>query len=60
MNLFTLQAGQVYGVPLEGLQLMKPGIFPDQRSCGEEFRKKWIEVSLPSYQESMKWLFDEI
>ncbi|KAK4371921.1 hypothetical protein RND71_007305 [Anisodus tanguticus] len=54
------KAGQVYGVPLEGLQLTKPGIFPDQRSCGEEFRKKWIEVRLPSHQEPMKWVSDKM
>lgn len=60
MNLFALQAGQIYGVPLEGLQLTKPGTFPDQRSCGEEFRKKWIEVILSPHQEPMKWLSDEM
>ncbi|KAL8500001.1 hypothetical protein ACS0TY_019843 [Phlomoides rotata] len=37
------KAGQVYGVPLSGTLLTKPGIFPDQRPCGEDFRKKWIE-----------------
>ncbi|KAL3814834.1 hypothetical protein ACJIZ3_016102 [Penstemon smallii] len=37
------KAGQVYGVPLSGALLTKPGIFPEQRPCGEDFRKKWIE-----------------
>ncbi|PIN22837.1 RNA polymerase II transcription mediator [Handroanthus impetiginosus] len=37
------KAGQVYGVPLSGTLLTKAGIFPDQRPCGEDFRKKWIE-----------------
>ncbi|XP_051147367.1 mediator of RNA polymerase II transcription subunit 12 [Andrographis paniculata] len=37
------KAGQVYGLPLSGTLLTKPGIFPEQRPCGEDFRKKWIE-----------------
>lgn len=37
------KAGQVYGVPLSGTLLTKAGIFPDQRPCGEDFRRKWIE-----------------
>ncbi|KAL3622117.1 hypothetical protein CASFOL_033528 [Castilleja foliolosa] len=37
------KAGQVYGVPLSGTLLAKPGVFPEQRPCGEDFRKKWIE-----------------
>jgi hypothetical protein len=37
------KAGQVYGVPLSGSLLCKPG-FPEQRSCGEETKKRWIEV----------------
>lgn len=37
------KAGQVYGVPLSGTLLTKPGIFPDQRPSGEDFKKKWIE-----------------
>lgn len=40
------QAGQVYDVPLSGSQLTKPGVFPEQRPCGEDFKKKWIEVCL--------------
>ncbi|KHN29355.1 Putative mediator of RNA polymerase II transcription subunit 12 [Glycine soja] len=37
------KAGQVYGVALSGSQLAKPGVFPEQRPCPEDFRKKWIE-----------------
>ncbi|KAG8653568.1 hypothetical protein MANES_05G034300v8 [Manihot esculenta] len=37
------KAGQVYGVPLSGALLTKPAVFPDQRACGEDFKKKWIE-----------------
>ncbi|CAK9143333.1 unnamed protein product [Ilex paraguariensis] len=37
--------GQVYGVPLSGTLLTKPGIFPEQRPCREDFLKKWIESS---------------
>ncbi|MCD9645524.1 hypothetical protein HAX54_034520 [Datura stramonium] len=53
------KAGQVYGVPLEGLQLAKPGIFPDQRSCGEDFRKKWIE-GLSQQHKRLKSLADHV
>ncbi|XP_072962299.1 mediator of RNA polymerase II transcription subunit 12 [Typha angustifolia] len=38
------KAGQVYGVPLSGQLLIKPGVFPEQRPCGEDFRRKWIEA----------------
>ncbi|GMP43475.1 hypothetical protein CsSME_00012820 [Camellia sinensis var. sinensis] len=38
------KAGQVYGVPLSGVLLTKPGVFLEQRPCGEDFRRKWIEV----------------
>lgn len=38
------QAGQVYGVPLTGSLLSKPGAYPELRQCGEDFKKKWIEV----------------
>lgn len=31
-------------MPLSGPLLIKPGVFPDQRPCGEDSRKKWIEV----------------
>ncbi|KAL4352304.1 hypothetical protein GQ457_06G032040 [Hibiscus cannabinus] len=37
------KAGQVYGIALSGSLLSKPVIFPEQRSCNEDFRKKWIE-----------------
>ncbi|CAA2935046.1 mediator of RNA polymerase II transcription subunit 12 [Olea europaea subsp. europaea] len=37
------KAGQVYGVPLSGTLLTKPGIFPEQRPYGEDARKKWLE-----------------
>ncbi|PSS24304.1 Mediator of RNA polymerase II transcription subunit like [Actinidia chinensis var. chinensis] len=37
------KAGQVYGVTLSGTLLTKPGVFPEQRPCGEDFRRKWIE-----------------
>ncbi|KAJ6390823.1 hypothetical protein OIU77_024938 [Salix suchowensis] len=40
------KAGQVYGVPLSGSLLTKPGVFPEQRPCGVDFKKKWIEVLL--------------
>ncbi|KAL0464806.1 UNVERIFIED_CONTAM: Mediator of RNA polymerase II transcription subunit [Sesamum latifolium] len=46
------EAGQVYGVPLSGALLAKPGIFPEQRPCGEDFRKKWIEVRATSSNSS--------
>ena len=31
-------------MPLSGSLLCKPG-FPELRSCGEETKKKWIEVT---------------
>ncbi|KAK8565806.1 hypothetical protein V6N12_059358 [Hibiscus sabdariffa] len=37
------KAGQVYDVPLSGTLLSKPVVFPEQRPCNEDFRKKWIE-----------------
>ncbi|GLJ22177.1 hypothetical protein SUGI_0416630 [Cryptomeria japonica] len=37
------KAGQVYGVPLSGALLTKSGLFPDLRTCGEDFKRKWIE-----------------
>lgn len=37
------KAGQVYGVPLSGPLLTKSGLFPDLRTCGEDFKRKWIE-----------------
>ncbi|CAH9093164.1 unnamed protein product [Cuscuta epithymum] len=53
------KAGQVYGVPLEGSQLAKVGIFPDQRSCGEDFRKRWIE-GLASQHKRLRSLADHV
>ncbi|XP_008811115.1 mediator of RNA polymerase II transcription subunit 12-like [Phoenix dactylifera] len=38
------KAGQVYGVPLSGPLLIKPGLFPEQWHCSGDFRRKWIEV----------------
>jgi len=38
------QAGQVYGVPLSGSLLIKPGVYPEQRPCNEDARRKWAEV----------------
>ncbi|XAR63055.1 hypothetical protein NMG60_11022861 [Bertholletia excelsa] len=37
------KAGQVYGVPLSGPLLTKPGVFPEQRPYGEDSKRKWIE-----------------
>ncbi|KAM7276567.1 hypothetical protein ACFE04_018433 [Oxalis oulophora] len=37
------KAGQVYGVPLSGSLLTKHALYPEQRPCSEDFRKKWIE-----------------
>ncbi|KAJ1693751.1 hypothetical protein LUZ63_010449 [Rhynchospora breviuscula] len=38
------KAGQVYGVPLSGHLLVRPGAFPEQKPSGEDLRKKWIEA----------------
>ncbi|XP_024382046.1 mediator of RNA polymerase II transcription subunit 12 isoform X2 [Physcomitrium patens] len=46
LNIATIRkrkAGQVYGVPLTGQLLAKAGVFPEHRTCGEDFRKKWVE-----------------
>ncbi|KAL3536818.1 hypothetical protein ACH5RR_000184, partial [Cinchona calisaya] len=53
------KAGQVYGVPLSGSLLTKPGIFPEQRPCGEEFRKKWIE-GLSQQHKRLRSLVDHV
>uniref|UniRef100_A0A453J8U5 Mediator complex subunit Med12 domain-containing protein n=2 Tax=Triticinae TaxID=1648030 RepID=A0A453J8U5_AEGTS len=37
-------AGQVYGVPLSGSLLIKPGVYPEQRPCNEDSRRKWAEA----------------
>lgn len=34
----------MYGVPLTGNLLSKPGVYPEQKASSEDFRKKWIEV----------------
>uniref|UniRef100_A0A1J3JXE6 Mediator of RNA polymerase II transcription subunit 12 n=1 Tax=Noccaea caerulescens TaxID=107243 RepID=A0A1J3JXE6_NOCCA len=52
------KAGQVYGVPLSGSLLCKPG-FPEPRSCGEETKKKWIE-SLSQQHKRLRSLADNI
>ncbi|CAH2069143.1 unnamed protein product, partial [Thlaspi arvense] len=52
------KAGQVYGVPLSGSLLCKPG-FPEHRSCGEETKKKWIE-SLSQQHKRLRSLADNI
>ncbi|XP_068640515.1 mediator of RNA polymerase II transcription subunit 12-like isoform X2 [Aristolochia californica] len=53
------KAGQVYGVPLSGQLLLKPGIFPEQRPCSEDFRKKWIE-SLSQQHKRLRSLADHV
>ncbi|KAE9605402.1 putative mediator complex, subunit Med12 [Lupinus albus] len=53
------KAGQVYGVPLSGSQLAKPGIFPELRPCGEDFRKKWIE-GLSQPHKRLRSLADQV
>ncbi|XP_019461031.1 PREDICTED: mediator of RNA polymerase II transcription subunit 12-like isoform X2 [Lupinus angustifolius] len=53
------KAGQVYGVPLSGSQLAKPGIFPEIRPCGEDFRKKWIE-GLSQPHKRLRSLADQV
>ncbi|KAK1290915.1 Mediator of RNA polymerase II transcription subunit 12 [Acorus calamus] len=52
------KAGQVYGVPLSGSLLSKPG-FPEQKPCGEDFRKKWIE-GLSQQHKRLRSLADHI
>ncbi|KAK6918377.1 Mediator complex, subunit Med12 [Dillenia turbinata] len=37
------KAGQVYGEPLSGSFLTKAGVFPEQRPCGDDSRRRWIE-----------------
>ncbi|KNA19836.1 hypothetical protein SOVF_057910 [Spinacia oleracea] len=53
------KAGQVYGEPLSGSLLSKPGLFPEQKSCGEEFKKRWIE-GLSQYHKSLRSLADHV
>ncbi|XP_022770436.1 mediator of RNA polymerase II transcription subunit 12-like isoform X2 [Durio zibethinus] len=53
------KAGQVYGVPLTGQLLSKPGVFPEQRPCNEDFRKKWIE-GLSQQHKQLRSLADQV
>ncbi|KAK9274133.1 hypothetical protein L1049_018947 [Liquidambar formosana] len=53
------KAGQVYGVPLSGPLLTKPGIFPEQKACSEDFRKKWIE-GLSQHHKRLRSLAEQI
>ncbi|XP_043712338.1 mediator of RNA polymerase II transcription subunit 12-like [Telopea speciosissima] len=53
------KAGQVYGVPLSGNLLLKPGVFPEQTPCGDDFRKKWIE-SLSQHHKRLCALADHV
>ncbi|XP_062090335.1 mediator of RNA polymerase II transcription subunit 12 [Humulus lupulus] len=53
------KAGQVYGVPLSDSLLTKPGVFPDQRQCSEDVRKKWIE-GLSQQHKRLRSLADHV
>lgn len=53
------KAGQVYGEPLSGLLLSKPGVFPEQKSFGEDFKRRWIE-GLSQYHKSLQSLADHV
>lgn len=53
------KAGQVYGAPLSGSLLSKPGVFPEQKPCGEDFRKKWIE-GLSQQHKRLRSLADHV
>ncbi|KAL6126178.1 hypothetical protein ACLB2K_074229 [Fragaria x ananassa] len=53
------KAGQVYGVPLADSLLTKPGVFPEQRPCGEDLRKKWIE-GLSQQHKRLRSLADHV
>ncbi|CAI0470360.1 unnamed protein product [Linum tenue] len=53
------KAGQVYGVPLSGSLLTKPGVFPEQRACGEDSKKKWIE-GLSQPHKRLRYLADHV
>ncbi|XVF22542.1 hypothetical protein REPUB_Repub12eG0181100 [Reevesia pubescens] len=53
------KAGQVYGVPLSGTLLSKPGVFPEQRQCNEDFKKKWIE-SLSQQHKRLRLFADQV
>ncbi|GAB4844487.1 hypothetical protein Ancab_037865 [Ancistrocladus abbreviatus] len=53
------KAGQVYGVPLSGSLLSKSGVFPEQKACSEDFRRRWIE-GLSQCHKSLHSLADHI
>lgn len=53
------KAGQVYGVPLTGNLLSKPGVFPEQKASGEDSRKKWIE-GLSQQHKRLRSLADHV
>ncbi|KAI5345614.1 hypothetical protein L3X38_013491 [Prunus dulcis] len=53
------KAGQVYGAPLADTLLSKPGVFPEQRHCGEDLRKKWIE-GLSQQHKRLRSLADHV
>ncbi|CAN6568128.1 unnamed protein product [Malus baccata var. baccata] len=53
------KAGQVYGVPLVDSLLSKPGVFPEQKPCGEGLRKKWIE-GLSQQHKRLRSLADHV
>ncbi|KAL2892223.1 Mediator of RNA polymerase II transcription subunit 12 [Bienertia sinuspersici] len=53
------KAGQVYGEPLSGSLLSKPGVFPELKPCGEDFKRRWIE-GLSQYHKSLRSLADHV
>ncbi|KAF9613946.1 hypothetical protein IFM89_013481 [Coptis chinensis] len=53
------KAGQVYGEPLSGSLLARPHVFPEQRPCGEDFRKKWIE-GLSQQHKRLRFLAEQV
>ncbi|KAI3804204.1 hypothetical protein L1987_25577 [Smallanthus sonchifolius] len=53
------KAGQVYGVPLTGNLLSKAGVFPEQKTSSEDFRKKWIE-GLSQQHKRLRSLADHV
>ncbi|KAJ7947292.1 Mediator of RNA polymerase II transcription subunit 12 [Quillaja saponaria] len=53
------KAGQIYGVALSGPQLSKVGVYPEQKACGEDFQKKWIE-GLSQQHKRLRSLADHV
>ncbi|CAN1308844.1 Mediator of RNA polymerase II transcription subunit 12 [Linum perenne] len=53
------KAGQVYGVPLSGSLLTKHGVFPEQKPCSEDSKKKWIE-GLSQPHKRLRYLADHV